>query len=86
MKVTTKTIKGWPFKTDLMTSPNITNVSTFENNLKNYIENHLQGYTKLPYYLTLRGCNATHKVIIKAWRWRGSWASPKCEIYEVYYK
>ena len=86
MKITTKTIKGWAFKTDLMFSPNITDVSNFETNLKNYIKTHLQGYTRLPSYLTLHGRNANHKVIIKAWRWHGEWADPSNEVYAIYYK
>ena len=85
MKVTTKTIKGWANSSSLFFSENTTD-NVFKNNLSTYVKENLQGYKELKFYQTLRGKNATHKVIIKGWYWRGSWNGKTKEIVTVYFK
>jgi hypothetical protein len=85
MKVTTKTIKGWANNSYLFFSENTTN-DLFKKNLSSYVKENLQGYKELKPHETLRDKNATHKVIIKGWYWRGSWNDPKRQTVTVYFK
>ena len=65
MKTTIKTINaGYANNSDLFYSPNSTN-DKFIVALKNYIEKNLNGFIELKSWDSLRGKNATEKVIIK---------------------
>lgn len=85
MKVRTKTIKGWANSSSYLFSQNSRN-KTFENNLKEYAEKHLQGFKRIKFYETLKGKNASEKVIIKGWYWRGAWSDPSKEVVTIFYK
>jgi hypothetical protein len=85
MKVTTKTIKGWANNSDLLFSEN-TNNNAFCNNMKDFVDNNLQGYSQLRLGQSLKGRNATHKVVIKGTYWRGSWADPTKQTVAIFYK
>lgn len=76
MKVRTKTIRG--------TANAIGSV--FESELKKFIESKLSGFTYLPTNESIRGKNATEKVIIKAKYWRGEWIGLITEVHSIYYK
>jgi len=85
MKTTTKTIKGWANNSMLTFSENTTN-DTFLNSLDKFIQENLKGFKRLGLGETLRGKNATEKVIIKGWYWHGSWSDPTKETFAVFYK
>lgn len=81
MKVRTKIIKGW---VNIFPENNSSNL--FAKNLKEYQDKHLIGYNKLQFWETLRGKNATEKVVIKGWYWRGKWSDPTTEVVKIFYK
>jgi len=85
MKVRTKTIKGWVNNSSFLFGEN-SGSKVFDVNLRKYIRKHLKGYKKLDFFDTLKGKNATEKVIIKGWAWRGSWSDPTLEKIIVFYK
>lgn len=76
MKTRVKTIKGWVNNSN----------KVFENNLKKYEEEHLQGFKKLRLFETLKDKNATEKVIIKGWYWRNTWVGGEKQVVTTYYK
>lgn len=88
MRTRTITIrKGWANNTVYMMPDNVT-PSVFEI-IYLIISCKLKadGYTELnASFDTLRGKNATEKIIIKAWYWRGNWAVPDKQTYAVWYK
>lgn len=87
MKTKTKTIRGWANKSDLLFSQNSGNIIFTENFRE--LESRLikDGYKQLNIaFDTLRGKNATAKVVVKGWHWRGSWSDPTKEIYAIFYK
>ena len=86
MKTTKKTIKGWAAKTHYFAGSNVKDTSLFEKNFKEYADNHLNGFKRLQSYETLRGKQATEKVIIYGWYWRGAWSDPRKEITYIFYK
>ena len=85
MKATSVTIKGWANSSALLFSPNV-KPDVFNDNLKKYIDENLKGFNKLAIWDTLRGKNASHKVLIKGRYWRGSWSDPTTEVVTIFYK
>ena len=85
MKVTSVLIKGWANSTALLFSPN-TKADVFNENLNKYINENLKGFNELASWDTLRGKNASHKVLIKGKYWRGSWNEPTTEVVTIFYK
>jgi hypothetical protein len=89
MKTTIKTIKGWANNTDFFTNEN-TNTNTFINNLNKYLNDSKileNGFKKLnTSFDTLKGKEASEKIVIKGRYWAGNWASPYKQTYAVYYK
>ena len=79
MKTKTITLKGWA---------NSTTNKTFALNYKQKKDELLaNGYKELRFWeLCLRGKNATEKIVIKGWYWRGAWADATKETYSVFYK
>lgn len=85
MKVRTKTIKGWANGSSFLFSEN-SRSDLFAKNLKEYQDKHLCGYKQLKFYESLKGKNATEKVVIKGWYWRGAWSDPSKEVVTIFYK
>jgi len=85
MKVKTKTIKGWASDTNYMFSQNVRG-DTFSKNLAKYVKENLRGFKRLKSFQYLKGKNASEKVIIKAWYWRGNWSDPIKKTYCIFYK
>ena len=89
MKTTIKTIKGWANNTDFFTNEN-TNTNTFINNFNKYLNDSKileNGFKKLnTSFDTLKGKEASEKIVIKGRYWAGNWASPYKQTYAVYYK
>lgn len=65
---------------------NRTMTQGFKDKLDKYVETNLQGYKELKGFQTLKDKNATHKVVIKGWYWRGAWSSPTKETVTIFYK
>jgi hypothetical protein len=89
MKVTVKTIKGWANNTDYIASPNTTN-NTFLENLDNYVKEqklYERGFKTLnTAFYTLRGVQATEKIVIKGRYWAGAWSDSYKQTFTVFYK
>lgn len=85
MKVRTKTIKGWVNSSSYLFSENSSR-NLFAKNLKEYQDKHLIGYHKLQSWETLREKNASGKVIIKGWYWRGACSDSSKEVVTVFYR
>lgn len=78
MKTTQITLKGWV---------NSTTNKTFALNYKQKKDELLaNGYKKLQSWELLRGKNATEKIVVKGWYWRGAWDDPSKEVYAIFYK
>jgi len=88
MRTRTITIrKGWANDTDYMFSENVRSTAFKEAYKIVAAKLRADGYKELNYLFDkLKGKNATEKIIIKAWYWRGSWASPDKQTYTVWYK
>lgn len=89
MKVRTKILKGWCNTTSFLFSQNLKSSCKVQQSLNDFLEQEIngKGYKELNIaFDTLRNKNATEKIIVKGWYWRGSWASPTKEIITVYYK
>lgn len=87
MKTTQITLKGWANNSDLMFSENSTNeyfMAQFNRLESELIANGFKRL-KLPWQ-DLRGKNATEKIVVKGWYWRGSWSDPSKEVYAIFYK
>lgn len=89
MKTTIKTIKGWANESSYLFSQNSSN-SVFQSNLQKYMTEariNQRGFKQLnTAFDTLRGKDATEKIVIKGRFWRGSWADPTLETVAVFYK
>lgn len=87
MKTKQITLKGWANNSDLMCSENSTNSKFLAQFLPLQDELLEKGFKRLNLaFDNLRGKNATEKVIIKGWYWRGAWSDPSKETYAVFYK
>jgi hypothetical protein len=85
MNTKTVMLKGWANNSDFLFNENVKN-NMFAENLKNYVESNLKGYNKLSTFDTLKGKQATEKVVIKGKYWRGNWSSPTMEVVAIFYK
>lgn len=87
MQVKVKTLKGWANKSGYLFSENTEN-QYFLSNFQKFKDELLnEGYKQLnTAFYTLRGKNATEKVIIKGWYWMGGWSDNKKQTFAVFYK
>jgi hypothetical protein len=86
MKITTKTIKGWVNDTNYMCSPNVRS-NHFRDNLNAFKDSLSDEWKELNIaFDTLRGKGASEVIIIKGWRWRGSWSDPTKEVVAKFYR
>lgn len=87
MKIKTITLKGWANNSDLLFSKNVKN-KTFLNQFNELKKELLKkGFKELNItFDTLRGKNASEKIVVKGWYWLGSWNDPKKQTYSVFFK
>ena len=85
MKVKNVTLKGWVNNSNFLFSQNSQN-DIFAKNFENFVAQKLKGYKRLSKWQTLRGKNASEKIVIKGNYWRGSWNDPTKEVVAVFYK
>ena len=81
------TLKNWGYTTCFLASPNVSGENATKE-LSELMNGRLKGYIKLPSWATFRDIPESRdcdKVIIKAWRWRGSWCDPTKETYARLY-
>lgn len=87
MKISSITLKGWVNKSDYLTCQNSTNevfIKNF-NEFKKDMED--KGFKRLNIsFDTLKGKNATEKIIVKGWYWKGGWSDNKKHQVAVFYK
>ena len=76
MKTTQITLKGWANNEYFMAQ-------------FNWLEGELitNGFKRInTAFETLRGKNATEKIVVKGWYWRRSWSDKSKEVYAIFYK
>ena len=87
MKTKQITIRGWANDTDYLFNENTGN-SVFMGNFRAKERELLKsGYKELNRaFDTLRGKNATERIDVYGWYWRGSWSDPQKQIFATFYK